>query len=113
MNSDSQKNVSSKSLTLDDVFPLQQPSMQADINIFALPFAGGGASIYNRWLQLDNWPDNWCFCPVQLSGRENRIKEVPHKQMDSLIAELVNYIAPYTLPPMGLTGKLYGVQNML
>ncbi|WPN60838.1 hypothetical protein [Pseudomonas sp. P9_31] len=38
--------------------------------MFALPYAGGGASVYRQW-QL---PGPWKLCPVQL-GRESRIAQ--------------------------------------
>lgn len=41
--------------------------------LFCFPFAGGGASAYNSWVQ--KMKDKVTVCPIQLPGREERIME--------------------------------------
>ena len=44
--------------------------------LFCFPFAGGGASAYNSWIQ--KMKDKVTVCPIQLPGREDRIMEKPY-----------------------------------
>jgi medium-chain acyl-[acyl-carrier-protein] hydrolase len=45
------------------------------LRLFCFPYAGGGASIYHGWRRwLPEWID---VCPIQLPGREDRIREPP------------------------------------
>lgn len=47
--------------------------------LFCFPFAGGGASAYNSWVQ--KMKDKVTVCPIQLPGREERIMEKPYNNM--------------------------------
>jgi len=89
-------------------FPLGKPDAQAALNLFALPYAGGGASIYRDWGSAADWPQQWRFCAMQLAGRENRLDETPHRRMESLVAELAQQIAPYSHRPWALLGCSLG-----
>ncbi|CAK9885085.1 MAG: Linear gramicidin dehydrogenase LgrE [Candidatus Erwinia impunctatus] len=89
-------------------FPLGKPDVQAALNLFALPYAGGGASVYREWGKGDDWPADWRFCALQLAGRENRIDEIAHCSMDDLLAELAQQIAPYSQQPWALLGCSLG-----
>ncbi|MCU5775505.1 alpha/beta fold hydrolase [Erwiniaceae bacterium BAC15a-03b] len=90
------------------VFPLGKPHPQAALNLFALPYAGGGASVYRDWGQTDGWPDDWRFCAMQLAGRENRIDDAPQRRMENLVAELAQQIEPYSHRPWALLGCSLG-----
>lgn len=91
-----------------EAFPLGKPAHEAALNLFALPYAGGGATIYREWGQSSLWPADWRFCALQLAGRENRIDETPHRRMESLVAELARQIEPYTHRPWALLGCSLG-----
>lgn len=90
------------------VFPLGKPSTEAALNLFALPYAGGGASVYRDWGNGDGWPADWRFCALQPAGRENRIDEVPQRRMADLVAELAQQIEPYSQQPWALLGCSLG-----
>lgn len=59
-----------------------------NITLFCFPFAGGGASAYNSWVQ--KMKDTITVCPIQLPGREERIMEKPYHNMTDT-AQLYRY----------------------
>lgn len=89
-------------------FPLQTPDRGAALNLFALPYAGGGASIYREWGRDAHWPADWHFCALQLPGRENRIDESGCPHMSDLVAALAEQIAPFAHLPWALVGCSLG-----
>lgn len=54
-----------------------------NITLFCFPFAGGGASAYNSWVQ--KMKDTITVCPIQLPGREERIMEKPYHNMTDML----------------------------
>ena len=54
--------------------------------LFCFPFAGGGASAYNSWIQ--KMQGKITVCPIQLPGREERIMEKPYSNMVDMLDEL-------------------------
>jgi len=58
----------------------------AKFRLFCIPFGGGGASMYREW--QEKLPDYIEVCPVQMPGKENRIKEVPIDHIDDAIDAL-------------------------
>lgn len=92
----------------DPVFALGQPRPNATCHVFALPYGGGGASIYRSWAQSSKWPAKWAFCPLQLPGRENRLKEPAFTDMDACLDHLIAAISPYTAGPWALVGCSLG-----
>lgn len=85
--------------------PLRQP-LPGRVSVFCLPFAGGGASAYRSW--LDAAPPSLQICPVQLPGRENRLREPAHRRMGALVAELAEALAPHLHQPYLLFGHSMG-----
>jgi len=61
----------------------------AALSLYCLPHAGGGASAYLPW--LSKLP-GVAVLPVQLPGREGRLREPPHKRMAPLIRELADAV---------------------
>lgn len=41
--------------------------------LFCIPYAGGGATVYREWQKY--FGDKLSVCPIQLTGRENRMNE--------------------------------------
>ncbi|HVE76616.1 MAG TPA: alpha/beta fold hydrolase, partial [Actinomycetota bacterium] len=78
----------------------------ARVRLFGIPYAGGGASIFRPWAELLPAPVQ--LCPVQLPGREWRIKETPATRMDDLVGALAEAVDPYTDLPFGLFGHSLG-----
>ena len=74
--------------------------------LFCLPFAGGGASTYRTWPDL--FGQEIEVCPVQLPGRENRIREAPLADMEELVAQLVEALTPLMDLPWVVFGHSFG-----
>ena len=56
------------------------------LTLFCIPFAGGGAAFYRRWVK--KMQGLLTVCPVQLPGREERIAEEPYTDMDRMLDDL-------------------------
>jgi medium-chain acyl-[acyl-carrier-protein] hydrolase len=53
--------------------PYARGNPRADVRLFCFPYAGGGASVFRLWGErLGDRVELW---PIQLPGRENRIRE--------------------------------------
>lgn len=63
------------------------PKPDPEVRLLCLPFAGGGASIYAPWLRAP--PARLEVLPVQLPGREHRIRESPYYRMEPLLDALM------------------------
>lgn len=74
----------------------------ASLRLFCFPPAGRGASLYARW-RAHFRPDIE-ICPVQLPGRENRIREKPY----SSIPDLLNALMPWMEPHLDLPYAFFG-----
>ncbi|MDQ8188595.1 thioesterase domain-containing protein [Pelagicoccus sp. SDUM812002] len=57
------------------------------LRLFCFPHAGGGASMFNDWQHA--LPPQVELCAIQLPGRENRVREVPHRHMNPLVESIV------------------------
>jgi medium-chain acyl-[acyl-carrier-protein] hydrolase len=80
----------------------------ANLRLFCLPYAGGGASVYRPWVApLSNAAvEVW---PIQLPGRENRLAEPPYDDMCALVSRLADEFAPYLGPlPYAFFGHSVG-----
>jgi medium-chain acyl-[acyl-carrier-protein] hydrolase len=82
------------------------PHPEAQVRLFCLPFAGGGASIFRTWGRA--LPPTVEVCPVQLPGRENRLREPPYTDIQALAERLANQIHPYAQKPFALFGHSMG-----
>lgn len=74
--------------------------------LFCFPFAGGGASAYNSWIQ--KMKDKVTVCPIQLPGREDRIMEKPYNNMTDMLDELEETIWEYIRGPYAFWGHSMG-----
>jgi medium-chain acyl-[acyl-carrier-protein] hydrolase len=84
----------------------RRPAQGARVRLFCLPFAGGSASAYSRWVSgLGPYID---VCPVQLPGREARIADPPYTSMESLVNALSQALAPYLDLPYAVFGHSMG-----
>ena len=78
----------------------------AKLRLFCFPYAGGGASSYRSWARrFPNWID---VCPVQLPGREERLREAAFTNMDELCTEVLRALAPYFDMPVAFFGHSMG-----
>jgi surfactin synthase thioesterase subunit len=55
------------------------------VPVLCFPPAGAGASFYHRWRGSSPWLE---FVPVELPGRERRFAEMPHTDLEDLVAQL-------------------------
>ena len=84
--------------------PFPQP--EAELRLFCLPFAGGGASIYRGWGKLLGSTVE--VCPIQLPGRENRFSEPAFKNVQALAQALANQLQLYSNKPFAIYGHSMG-----
>lgn len=83
-----------------------QPRPDARLRLFCLPHAGGGASTYYPWTR--RMPADIEVCPVQLPGRETRVKEEPLTQLPALVHEMAPALLPHLDRPFALFGHSMG-----
>ncbi len=83
-----------------------RPNPQARMRLFCFPHAGGGASFFRPWIGALSADIE--VCPVQLPGRENRLKEQPFNQFAPLISVLAQALRPYLTVPFAFFGHSMG-----
>lgn len=83
-----------------------QPSEAAKLRLFCFPFAGGGASFYRNWSQI--LPAGVDVCPIQLPGRETRMREKAFTRIEPLINEASTALLPWLDKPYCLFGHSMG-----
>lgn len=87
-------------------FRITDPRPSARIRLFCFPYAGGAASIFRDWQK--HLPPDVELCPVQLPGRENRIRERPFSNARDLARELIPAMLPYLDRPFAFFGHSMG-----
>ena len=81
-------------------------SPTAEVQLFALPYAGGGAAGYFRWRSaLLPTVD---VVPIQLPAREARIGEPPISELHTLVTEVADAVEPLLDRPFALLGHSMG-----
>jgi surfactin synthase thioesterase subunit len=84
---------------------LRTPSPQARLRLFCFPYSGLGASMFNRWPTHAGAVE---ICPVQLPGRENRIREPHFGTFDALAEEVADGLDAWLDRPFGVFGHCGG-----
>ena len=79
---------------------------QPHLRLFCFPYAGGGASLFHLW--SDKLPSEVEVCPVQLPGRENRLREPAFSLLTPLIQALAQALRPYMDIPFAFFGYSMG-----
>ncbi len=74
--------------------------------LFCFPFAGGGASAYNQWIK--KMQSELTVCPIQLPGREDRIRERPYENFSELLDDLEKAIFSVLKGSFALWGHSMG-----
>jgi medium-chain acyl-[acyl-carrier-protein] hydrolase len=78
----------------------------AEVRLFALPYAGGGAAGYFRWRSaLLPTVD---VVPIHLPARETRIGEPPIAELRPLVTEIADAVEPTLDRPFALLGHSMG-----
>ena len=81
----------------------RKPNPQAKVKLFCFPYGvGGGASLYRGWQAM--LPDYVEVCPVQLPGKENRVKEKAFTD----IREATDVLKQVILPELDRPYAFYG-----
>ena len=78
----------------------------ASLRVFALPFVGGGASVFTPW--PNHLPDTVEVMGIQYPGHEDRIDEVPIDSMPAFVAELADAMLPYLDRSFAIYGHSMG-----
>jgi pimeloyl-ACP methyl ester carboxylesterase len=85
---------------------ISQPSEEPRLRLFCFHHAGGGASIFSGWPSvLGRLAD---VLPVQLPGRERRIREPRITDRAILVDELEHHLGPYLRRPYVFYGHSMG-----
>ncbi|SBT65689.1 Surfactin synthase thioesterase subunit [Micromonospora sediminicola] len=84
---------------------LQEPSSGARPLLFCFPYAGSGASSLRRWPGRIGEIE---VHPVQLPGRENRIREEPYRDFETFARDAVRALGPYLDRPYAVIGHCMG-----
>jgi medium-chain acyl-[acyl-carrier-protein] hydrolase len=79
---------------------------RARMRMFCLPYAGGGASVYRGWGA--SLPADIEVCPVQIPGRESRMREAPFERSEPLTQAIVDALQPYMNLPFVFFGHSMG-----
>jgi medium-chain acyl-[acyl-carrier-protein] hydrolase len=75
------------------------------LRLFCFPYAGGGAAMYYTWAaELPSVE----VCPIQLPGRESRIREPALSRMSLLVDALSIALRPYLGSPFAFCGHSMG-----
>jgi len=88
-------------------FPFGLGPESAEVSLFCLPFAGGGASNFLDWGDLD---PRVGVAPIQYPGHETRIDEMLLDDIDSMIQKLADVIIPSLDRPYLLFGYSMGAK---
>jgi medium-chain acyl-[acyl-carrier-protein] hydrolase len=78
----------------------------ASLRLFCFPYAGGGASLFRLWSKA--LPAEIDVCPVQLPGREGRLKENSFTRLTPLVQALDQALHPYLDIPFAFFGYSMG-----
>lgn len=78
----------------------------AQLRLFCFPFAGGGASVFRNWSQ--DLPSEIDVRPVQLPGRERRLREEAYNHLTPLVAAVEHALLPYLTEPFAFFGHCLG-----
>lgn len=84
----------------------REANPRARLRMFCFPYAGGGASAYRGWGA--SLPQEVEVCPVQLPGREGRLREPPFTRASELIAAVTDALTPWLDLPFVFFGHSMG-----
>jgi medium-chain acyl-[acyl-carrier-protein] hydrolase len=85
---------------------LRKNASRAAVRLFCFPYAGGGAYVFRPWARILNASVE--ICPVQLPGREARMKEPFARDLRALVLEIAGEIQHYLDKPFAFFGHSMG-----
>ncbi|HEX9943792.1 MAG TPA: alpha/beta fold hydrolase [Thermoanaerobaculia bacterium] len=74
--------------------------------MFCFPYAGGGASVFRGWAA--SLPADIEVCPVQLPGRESRLRDQPFTRAEPMVKAAADALQPYFDLPFLFFGHSMG-----
>jgi surfactin synthase thioesterase subunit len=80
---------------------VREPAQNSGALLFCIPYSGCGASMYRQWPRFMSDIE---ICPVQLPGRENRMREPAYGTYEEMAEGLADGLAPYLDRPFGFFG---------
>jgi medium-chain acyl-[acyl-carrier-protein] hydrolase len=83
-----------------------RPNPRASLRLFCFPYSGGGVSAFRSW--ENSLPPDLEVVPIQLPGRENRLREQPFTDLTPLIQTLLDILPPMLDKPYVLFGHSLG-----
>jgi len=84
---------------------ISRQSRAERLRLFCFPYAGGGGAMYHTWTApLPNIE----VCPIQLPGRESRMREPALTRMSLLVDALAIAMRPYLSTPFAFYGHSMG-----
>jgi medium-chain acyl-[acyl-carrier-protein] hydrolase len=83
-----------------------KPSDRAALRLFCFPYAGGSATIFQKWRDL--LPSEIEVCPIQLPGRGTRLSEPAATHIEPLLPTLAAALSPFLDMPYALFGHSMG-----
>jgi surfactin synthase thioesterase subunit len=92
--------------TNDPWIAYRKPRPNARIRLFCFPYAGGGALIYRPW--VSELPPEIDVVPVQLPGREQRLREKPFTRAGALVEAMTDALRRHFEPPFAFFGHSMG-----
>jgi len=90
-------------------FAPHEKADSADLRLICFPFAGSGSAVYRQWQQA--FSENVAVIPVQLPGRERRMREPAFQSMEALVEDLLGaedmfFDAPYAIFGHSMGGQI-------
>lgn len=83
-----------------------RPNPQAQVRLFCLPYAGGGAWSFRSW--ANELPTAIEVCAIELPGRGARMPEQPLTTLEDVLRSLLAALVPYLDKPFALFGHSMG-----
>ena len=87
-------------------YTVRKREREPALRLFCFPYGGAGASIYWSWQRL--LPAAVEVCPIQLPGRESRLREKPILSLQRLVTEIAAALREELRPPYALFGHSFG-----
>jgi medium-chain acyl-[acyl-carrier-protein] hydrolase len=91
---------------VDGQWLVQEQGPHAEVRLFCLPYAGGGASTYHGWQGVA--PRHIQVCALELPGRGRLIRSPPFSRLAPLVRALVTSIEAAPDYPFALFGHSMG-----
>lgn len=87
-------------------WPLGEPNESARMRLICFSYAGGGVSVFRRLRGAA--PPALDICPLQLPGREGRIREPAFRRMEPLAEAVLRELRPWLHLPYAFFGHSMG-----